>query len=203
MLSSPFRRRHKWCRQRWSSWLYKGAQSVDAGETDRWCYWSTDCTTETRPFAYDWLLSCFWQNIKGFYTFKKFGFGPDFVKWVSVLMADAKDCVAYCSWLSKYFAVEAGTRQGCPFFTISLCSCGRSACNKNTTLWEHRRIKLLESTRWPLGKYHKHCTICRRFNVVFKIWAGYATGTLNFGWVFHIVRPGNKSDEIRGNVARQ
>ena len=48
-------------------------------------------------------------------TFKKFGFGPDFVKWVSVLMADAKSCIAYCGWISEYFAVEAGIRQGCPF----------------------------------------------------------------------------------------
>ena len=50
------------------------------------------------------------------HTLKKNGFGPDFVKWVSVLMADAKSCVAYCGWLSEYFAVEAGIRQGCPFF---------------------------------------------------------------------------------------
>ena len=40
---------------------------IDATETDRRCYWSTEWTTETRTFAYDWLLSSFWQNIKGFY----------------------------------------------------------------------------------------------------------------------------------------
>ena len=53
------------------------------------------------------------------HTFKKFGFGPDFVKWVNVLMADAKSCVAYCGWLSEYFAVEAGIRQGCPFSALA------------------------------------------------------------------------------------
>ena len=37
------------------------------------------------------------------------------MKWVSVLMADAKSCVAYCDWLSQYFPVEAGIRQGYPF----------------------------------------------------------------------------------------
>ena len=50
---------------------------------------------------------------------KKNGFGPDFVKWVSVLMADTKSCVAYCGWLSEYFAVEAGIRQGCPFSPLA------------------------------------------------------------------------------------
>ena len=53
------------------------------------------------------------------HTFKKIGFGPDFVKWVSVLMADAKNCVAYCGWISEYFAVEVGIRQGCPFSPLS------------------------------------------------------------------------------------
>ena len=53
-------------------------------------------------------------------TFKRFGFGPDFVKWVSVLMADAKSCVAYCEWISEYFAIEAGIRQGCPFLPLVL-----------------------------------------------------------------------------------
>ena len=67
------------------------------------------------------------------HTFKIIGFGPDFLKWVSVLMADAKSCVAYCGWLFEYFQVEAGIRQGCLFHT-SLCPCGRTACNKNTTL---------------------------------------------------------------------
>ena len=154
----------------------KQNERIDASETDRWCYWSTECTAETRTFAYDWLLSSFWQNIK--HTFKQIGFGSDFVKWVCVLMADAKSCVAYCGWLFEYFQVEAGIRQGCLFHT-SLCPCGRTACNKNTTLWEHQRIKLLESKKQPLGKYHKKCTRCRRFNAVFKRWAGYATDTWN------------------------
>lgn len=34
-------------------------------------------------------------------------------------MADAKSCVAYCGWISEYFAVEAGIRQGCPFSPLA------------------------------------------------------------------------------------
>ena len=58
---------------------------------------------------------------KGFmiHTFKKIGFGHDFVKWVSVLIADAKSCVTYCGWVSEYFAVGAGIRQGCPFSPLA------------------------------------------------------------------------------------
>ena len=60
-----------------------------------------------------------YQRILGYIRSKQFGFGPDFVKWVSVLMADTKSCVAYCGWLSEYFAVEAGIRQGCPFSPLA------------------------------------------------------------------------------------
>ena len=51
------------------------------------------------------------------------------MKWVSVLMADAKSCVAYCDWLSEYFAVEAGIRQVCLFSPLALflrCSIART-----------------------------------------------------------------------------
>ena len=53
------------------------------------------------------------------HTFNKFGFGPVFEKWVSVLMADAKSFVACCGWISEYFAVEARIRQGCPFSPLA------------------------------------------------------------------------------------
>ena len=45
MLISPFRRRHKWCCQRWSSRLYKGTQSVDAAPQSAGAVWKS-----RRPF---------------------------------------------------------------------------------------------------------------------------------------------------------
>ena len=48
-------------------------------------------------------------------TFKKFGFGPNFISLVSIIMKDARSCVNYAGWLSSYFPVSSGIRQGCPF----------------------------------------------------------------------------------------
>ena len=87
------------------------------------------------------------------YQKRKKGFGPDFVKWVSVLMADAKSCAAYCGWLSEYFAVEAGIRQGCPFSPLAFVLAVELLAIKNMTLREHKRVKLSESKKRPLGKY--------------------------------------------------
>ena len=76
--------------------------------------------------------------------FKNFGFGPDFVKWVSVLMADTKRCVAYCGWLSEYFAIEAGMRQGCPFSPLAFVLAVELLAIKGLNYWNARN-GLLES----------------------------------------------------------
>ena len=52
-------------------------------------------------------------------TFKIFGFGDHFIRWVSVLMNDAVSCINYCGWLSEPIAVESGIRQGCPFSPLA------------------------------------------------------------------------------------
>ena len=48
-------------------------------------------------------------------TFKKFGFGPNFISWVNLLMKETRSCINYAGWLSGYFQAESGIRQGCPF----------------------------------------------------------------------------------------
>ncbi len=52
-------------------------------------------------------------------TFKKFGFGENFIKWVNVLMYDSKSCVGYNGWKSDYFGVGSSLRQGCPFSPLA------------------------------------------------------------------------------------
>ena len=48
-------------------------------------------------------------------------------------MADAKSCVAYCDWLSEYFAIDAGIRPGCAFSPLAfvLAVASRVHCSKS------------------------------------------------------------------------
>ena len=52
-------------------------------------------------------------------AFEKFGFGPDFIQWVKVIMANTQSCMIYCGWASDFFPVESGIRQGCPFSPLA------------------------------------------------------------------------------------
>mgnify|MGYP006382704335 FL=1 len=52
-------------------------------------------------------------------AFEKFGFGPDFLQWVRILMSDAESCIQYCGWMSEFFKAESGIRQGCPFSPLA------------------------------------------------------------------------------------
>ena len=47
-------------------------------------------------------------------AFKIFGFGEDFVNWISVLNNNTVSCINYCGWMSEWFNIETGIRQGCP-----------------------------------------------------------------------------------------
>lgn len=49
-----------------------------------------------------------------FATLKKFGFGPDFIRWVSTLFYDAQSCVMNNGYTTGYFPLKRGTRQGDP-----------------------------------------------------------------------------------------
>ena len=82
-------------------------------------------------------------------TFKFYGFGEEFIKWVSVLMSNTMSCVSYCGWLSEHFATESGIRQGCPLspylFTILTLVLFHDIKNDNTHA-AHRHT--------PMGKDH-------------------------------------------------
>ena len=52
-------------------------------------------------------------------TFRIFGFGEEFISWVKTLMNETEGCIQYCGWLSEFFAVNSGIRQGCNFSPLA------------------------------------------------------------------------------------
>ena len=52
-------------------------------------------------------------------TFKVFGFGPEFQKWVKILTSNSQSSIIHGGWLSDSFDVECGIRQGCPFSPLA------------------------------------------------------------------------------------
>ena len=57
----------------------------------------------------EYLLQCF----------KIFGFGDDFIQWVETLMSKTESAVIHCGWISEFFPVLSGVRQGCPFSCVA------------------------------------------------------------------------------------
>ena len=47
-------------------------------------------------------------------VFRLFGFGPHFLQWLEVLNQKTVSCISYSGWLSRWFDLECGIRQGCP-----------------------------------------------------------------------------------------
>ena len=52
-------------------------------------------------------------------AFKRFGFGTEFVRWISVLMQNNLSSVIYNGWVSDSFQISRGIRQGCPFSALA------------------------------------------------------------------------------------
>lgn len=52
-------------------------------------------------------------------AFEKFGFGHDFQNWIKVLTSSTESFINYCGWLTEFFPVNSGIRQGCPFSPLA------------------------------------------------------------------------------------
>ena len=64
---------------------------------------------------------------------KHFNFGEDFIKWIKLFYNDAKSCVTNNGYLSDFFPVLRGVRQGCPLSTYLFIICIELLSNKITT----------------------------------------------------------------------
>lgn len=52
-------------------------------------------------------------------AFEKFGFGKDFQHWIKTITSDTESSISYCGWLSEFFLVNSGIRQGCPLSPLA------------------------------------------------------------------------------------
>ena len=64
----------------------------------------------------------------------KFGFGPGFINWISILNSCSMSCILYNGWLSGNFPLECGIRQGCPISPLCfILACELLACKIRQT----------------------------------------------------------------------
>ncbi|GFR97404.1 retrovirus-related Pol polyprotein from type-1 retrotransposable element R2 [Elysia marginata] len=56
-------------------------------------------------------------------TFKGFGFGENFLKWLAILLKDRSGLVKNGGYLSREFNIERGVRQGCPIAPLIFLLC--------------------------------------------------------------------------------
>ena len=51
-------------------------------------------------------------------SFKIYGFGPEFQRWISTLLANTESAINHYGWISQPFQVERGIRHGCPLYPL-------------------------------------------------------------------------------------
>ena len=77
-------------------------------------------------------------------SLEKFGFGPIFIKWIHILNTNTVSCVNYCGWLSRWFPLDCGIRQGCPISPLCfILACEILSCHI-------RQNKQIKGIRLPL-----------------------------------------------------
>ena len=90
-----------------------------------------------------------------FNSFRRFGFGEDFVKWVEILMGDTRSCIGYNGWVSGSFKVEKGIRQGCPFSPLAFIIALEFLAIKIRNVQDINGIKIDKSCQLDLETFIK------------------------------------------------
>ena len=65
-----------------------------------------------------------------FKTLQRFGFGPDFVRWIQIIYNSVSSSVKTNGWLTSFIGLERGLRQGCPLsMPLYVLTAETMACN--------------------------------------------------------------------------
>ena len=60
-----------------------------------------------------------------------FNFCPRIRNWTSALYSNVESGVINAGFMTNYFKVSRGVRQGCPLSSFSFCHCSRTSCYQN------------------------------------------------------------------------
>jgi exonuclease III len=98
-------------------------------------------------------------------VFRIFGFGEQFTQWVKVLMSNTESCVNYSGWLTDFFPLESGIRQGCPFSPLAFILAVELFSLKIRQCPEIKGIQLPgcgKTTQHKIGQYADDATLFLR-----------------------------------------
>lgn len=115
-------------------------------------------------------------------TLKKFGFGENFVKWIEIFYTDICSSCKSNGFLTKYFDIKNGIRQGCPISALLYVLAAESlqnaiqknSCIKGISIPNSKRVGLVfqhaDDTTLTVGNHDS-------IEEVFKVFDLYSEGS--------------------------
>jgi hypothetical protein len=94
-----------------------------------------------------------------FKTLKKFGFGDSFIKWVQICYTNISSAVKNNGWISYFFDLERGTRQGCPLSAILYVIIAEVLAVSVRKEVQIRGIKLPDGSEHKIAQYADDTTV--------------------------------------------
>ena len=104
--------------------------------------------------AFDTLEWHFLQN-----TLKYFNFCPNLRNWISVMHSDVESGIINGAYVTDYFKVSRGVRQGCPLSPILFILSAEFLAQKIRQSSKSKGIKLPNNVELKLGQFADDTTV--------------------------------------------